>query len=80
MDYKQARAWLERAAAQDDPGAVGQLGLMHVRGEGVTSSWRRARELFQRAIELGGGSHAVENMQTLTESIQQVQRNRSNLA
>ena len=80
VDFKQARAWFEKAAAQDFPNAVDQLGGMHVKGEGVTSSWRRARELCQRAIALGGGSRAVENMQAITEFIQQVQRNRSNLA
>ena len=80
VDFKQARAWFEKAAAQDHPEAVGMLALMHVGGEGVTSSWRRARELYQRAIELGGSSQVVQNMQTLTGDIQQVQRNRSNLA
>ena len=40
-------------------------------GKGVTPSWRRARELYERAIELGY-SVAVENMHTLTQSIQNV--------
>ena len=80
VDFKEARAWLEKAAAQDDPAAVGQLASMHVEGEGVTSSWRRARELYQRSIALGGSSWAARNMQTLTGTIQEVQRNRSNLA
>ena len=71
MDHKQARAWLEKAAAQDQPNAVGQLGVMYTEGKGVTPSWRRARELYQRAIELGN-SMAVEDMQTLTEAIQNV--------
>ena len=61
VDYKQARLWLEKAAAQDDPAAVGQLGVMYGNGMGVTPSWRRARELYQRAIELGN-SMAVENL------------------
>ena len=72
VDYKQARPWLEKAAAQDDPDAVGQLGVMYHEGKGVvTPSFRRARELYQRAIELGN-SKAVENMQTLTNNIQNV--------
>ena len=71
VDYKQARAWIEKAAAQDHPDAVGQLGVMYDDGKGVTPSWRRARELYKRAIELGN-SQAVKNMQTLTESIQNV--------
>ena len=71
VDYQQARAWLEKAAAQDDPDAVGALGTMYFEGEGVTPSWRRARELYERAIELGN-SVAVQNMQTLTRSIANV--------
>ena len=54
VDYKQALPWIEKAAAQDDPDAVGLLGNMYFDGEsGVTPSWRRARELYQRAIEKG---------------------------
>ena len=71
VDYKQGWAWLEKAAAQDHPGTVGQLGLMYFEGKGVTPSWRRARELYQRAIELGD-SQSVEAMQILTEAIQNV--------
>ena len=71
VDYQQARLWLEKAAAQDYPAAVGQLGTMYSDGEGVTPSWRRARELYQRAIELGS-SQAVKYMQTLTKHTQNV--------
>ena len=71
VDYQQARVWIEKAAAQDQPNAVAHLGAMYSNGEGVTLSWRRARELYQRAIELGN-SKAVENMQGLTEDIQAV--------
>ena len=71
VDYKQARLWIEKAAAQDYPKAVGQLGTMCCNGQGVTPSWRRARELYQRAIELGN-SVAEENMQGLTKNIQNV--------
>ena len=60
-----------KTKAQNDPEAVGQLGQMYENGEGVTPSFRRARELYQRAIELGD-SQAVKNMQTLTEDIQKV--------
>ena len=71
VDHKKARLWLEKAAAQDQPNAVGSLGVMYIDENGVTPSWRRARELYQRAIELGN-SAAVENMQNLTEGIQNV--------
>ena len=71
VDYQRAQLWIEKAAAQDRPAAVGQLGLMYDEGKGVTPSWRRARELYKRAIELGD-SKAVEDMQDLTKSIQEV--------
>ena len=77
VDYKQALPWIEQAAAQDQPDAVGQLGGMYREGKGVTPSWRRARGYYERAIELGS-SKAVENMQTLTQSIQNVTSQRSN--
>ena len=71
MDYEQARPWIEKAAAQDYPDAVGTLGVMYADGLGVTPSWRRARELYERAIELGN-SRAVKSMQALTQSIANV--------
>ena len=72
-DYKQARLWLEKAAAQDYPKAVGSLGVLYKCGECVTPSWRRARELYKRAIELGAGSQAVGSMQTLTQAVESMQ-------
>ena len=77
VDYAQALAWIEKAAAQDDPNAVGQLGMMYVAGKGVTPSLCRSREYFERAIELGH-PEAVESMQTLKQSIQAVTSRRSN--
>ena len=71
VDFEQARPWIEKAAAQDQPNAVASLGVMRSSGEGVTPSFRRARELYKRAIELGN-SVAVESMQNLTEDIQKV--------
>ena len=71
VEFKQALLWIEKAAAQDLPSAVGQLGAMYARGKGVTPSWRRARELYRRAIELGN-SQAVKSMQNLTSDIQKV--------
>ena len=71
VDYKQARQWLEKAAAQDQPNAITTLGSMYSEGKGVIPRWRRARELHQRAIELGS-SESVEGMQNLTQSIQNV--------
>ena len=78
VNYKQALPWIEKAAAQDDPiEAVGEIGTMYCNGQGVTPSYRRAREYYERAIELGHPT-AVKNMQTLTESIQNVMSRRSN--
>ena len=78
VDYKQARPWIEKAAAQDYPEAVGQLGVLYYEGLGVTPSWRRAREYAKRAIELGNSSQAVENMQDITQAIQMVTSRQSN--
>ena len=72
VDYKQARPWIEMAAAQDQPNAVGTLGSMIWKGRGATPSFRRARELYKRAIILGAGSNAVSSMDNLTRAIQQV--------
>ena len=78
-DYAQALPWIKKAAAQDHSGAVGQLGVMYMDGDGdgVTSSWRRAREYYERAIGLGN-TKAVKNMQLVTESIRAVTSQRSN--
>ena len=73
VDYAQALPWIEKAAAHDQPDALCQLGSIYDGGKGVTPSWRRAREYYKRAIKLGR-SNAVENMQTLTQSIQMVTR------
>jgi len=77
VDYAQALPWIEKAAAQDLPEAVGMLGLMYRKGKGVTPSWRRAREYYERSIGLGC-SGVVENMQNLTRNIQEVTSRRSN--
>ena len=71
-DYAQALPWLEKAAAQDYPAAVDTLADMYLGGlGGVTSSFRRARELFERSIELGS-SASVKAMQDLNGLIQAV--------
>jgi TPR repeat protein len=77
VDYAQAVQLLEMAAAQDHFEAFSQLGVMYSAGHGVTPSFRRAREYFERSIELGD-PNAAEDMQTLTRGIQQVTSQRSN--
>ena len=76
VDHQKAWAWFEKAAAQDYPDAVGTLGMMYFEGKGVTPSWRRAREYYERAIELGN-STAMKNMQSLAKDIQNVMNERS---
>ena len=66
VDYEQARPWLEKAAAQDHPKAVGAIGSMYSDGNGVNPGFRRAREHYQRATELGD-SEAVQRMQNFTK-------------
>ena len=73
VDYKQALVWLEKAAAQHHPAAHNELAYMAEHGLGRTPSWRRARELYQRALGLGS-ELARRNMQTLNGSIQAVTR------
>jgi len=49
VDYKQARAWIEKAAAQDDRDAICQLGAMYLEGHGVDVDYKQARALFEKA-------------------------------
>ena len=77
LDYKQALLWVEKAAAQDRPDAVGTLGAMYCIGQGVTPSWRRAQEYTERGIELGD-SRATQNMQDFAEIFQEVTSQQSN--
>ena len=76
VDYTQALPWFKEAAAQDNSGAVAQLGTMYIKGQGVTPSWRRAREYYEKAFELGE-SGVVENIQILDRGIQAVTSERS---
>jgi len=71
VDDKQALPWLQKAAAQGWRPALGQLGTMYANGRGVTPSWRRAREHYERSIGLGH-PEAVKSKQTLTRMIQEV--------
>ena len=71
VDYEQALHWIEKAAVQDEPCAVGQLGVMYGSGYAVPPSMRRAREHSERAIELGN-SQAIKDMQVIRKDIQEV--------
>ena len=76
-DYEQALMWLEKAAAQGLPPAYNQLGTMAHEALGQERSFRRAREHYQRAIDLGS-EMAAKNMQNLTDDIQKVTRSHAN--
>ena len=76
VDYAQGLAWCEKAVAQDHPNAFHTLGSMYAAGEGVAPSWRRAREHYERALELGS-STTVQSMHTLTRNMQMVTSRRS---
>ena len=61
-DNKNAVRWFEKAAAQDHPKANDLLGTMYGHGHGVTPSWRRARDYYERAVELGNAETAAEGL------------------
>ena len=75
-DFEQALVWFEKAAAQDYPPAISNLGVLALHGQAQTPSWHRARKHYQRAIDLGSPK-AAELMQELTGFIQQVTRSRA---
>lgn len=52
-DLAAALQWLEKSAAQDHAPAQDTLAAFHYRGVGVPRDWRRAHELFGRAVGHG---------------------------
>lgn len=66
VDYKQARVWYDKAAAQDHPGACNGIAQMYWNGWGVASSLRSAREFFVKAAGLGVAG-AVETLRRIRE-------------
>ena len=71
VDYEQAAKYCEQAAAHDIPQAIALLGCMHFHGRGRPASWRRARELNQRAL-IGGDENSGEVKRSLEEDIKEV--------
>ena len=49
LDYAKALPWFKKAVAQDHAASLNILGVMYVRGQGVPSSFRRARQLYERS-------------------------------
>jgi TPR repeat protein len=48
-----AVAWLERAAAEDVPAAVGRLANLYANGKGVTADGAKAVQLYEAAADKG---------------------------
>ena len=53
LDYDQALAWFEKAAAQNHQNALITMAWMFASGAGVETDEARARDLYLRAAELG---------------------------
>ena len=71
IDYAQALAAYKVGAEEGDAFSQHNLGYMYHRGNGVTPSWRRAREYCKRASQLGN-SKARRNMDAMICDIQKV--------
>src|SRR5687768_2913402 len=53
QSFEDALAWFEMAGAQAHPGAAFNAGAMHLNGEGVAASERKAVEWFRKAALAG---------------------------
>ena len=67
-DVERAVPVIKKAAAQDHRNAVAQLGAMLYEGQGMPSSYRRARECYLKAMALGE-TRAYQNLMRLNESL-----------
>jgi TPR repeat protein len=52
-DFKRAVFWYRKAAAQKEPEAIYNLGLMQMFGEGLTANVARGLTMLERAARLG---------------------------
>ena len=52
---EEALRWFEKAAARHNPAGIYDLGTMYEGGRGVPESMDKAKELYERAAELGNG-------------------------
>jgi TPR repeat protein len=50
-DLKEAIRWYEKAAAREQPKALGTMGRLYVTGYGVDRDARKALEMFERAVK-----------------------------
>jgi TPR repeat protein len=66
VNYAMARAWLEKAAEQDEPDAQHELGLMYYYGRGVAVDRAEAYKWFKLAAEQPGNYAAQMYLQKLS--------------
>ncbi|WP_368656011.1 hypothetical protein [Testudinibacter aquarius] len=52
-DYARAKSYYEQAAAQGDPNAVHNLGVLYVQGLGVKLDYARAKSYYEQAAAQG---------------------------
>jgi TPR repeat protein len=52
-DYRLARAWFGKAAAQEDPYGFVNLAVMYREGLGVSRDLGQARQLYEQAAKRG---------------------------
>ena len=53
QDYGKARQWFEKAAAQGDAMAQGNLGVLYENGQGVPQDYGKARQWYEQAAAQG---------------------------
>ena len=53
QDFVEAKAWFEKATAQNQPDGIYNLGLMYANGEGVTQDYAEAVKWYRIAADLG---------------------------
>lgn len=74
-DLSQAVHWLQKAAAQQDADALGMLGAMLEKGEGIAADMTAAAKAYQQAADLGHKYaqyyYAVYLQETSTKEITQ---------
>lgn len=64
VDYKKARQWYEKAAAQGHPHAQLGLGTLYANGHGVSKNHTKAKEWFAKSCNEGlqDGCDAYRNL------------------
>lgn len=53
QDFAEAKAWFEKAAAQNQPDGLYNLGLMYANGEGVPQDYATAVKWYRQAADRG---------------------------